>query len=84
MRIKNQYNLQPTEFESHAVTIEDQYGNIIVAAIELDDGVIVASKAGDTDFSGLLKLLQIDKVTTVTDIMPKSVKEMVRLLDSNA
>ena len=84
MRVKNQYHLQPLELESHAVTIEDNYGHIIVVAIELDDGTILASKAGDADFAGILKLLQIDKVTTVTSVTPKSVQEMGRLLDKNA
>lgn len=81
MRVKNQYNLQPTEFESHAVTLEDSHGNIIFAAIELDDGTVVAAKAGDADFTSLLAFLQIDKVTTVTDINPRSVQEMRQLID---
>lgn len=81
MRVKNQYNLQPAEFESHAVTIEDNYGNIIFVAIELEDGTIIASQAGEKDFQGLLQLLNIDKVTTVTKITPKSVQEMGKLLD---
>lgn len=81
MRIKNQYYLQPTEFESHAVTLEDNYGNIIFVAIEMDDGNIMAAQAGEKDFSVLLKLLNIDKVTTVTNITPKSIHEMRQLLD---
>lgn len=81
MRIKNQYHLQPAELESHAVTLEDNYGNIIFVAIELDGGAIMAAKANDPDFEMLLKVLNIDKVTTVTTIKPKSVQEMQRLLD---
>lgn len=81
MRVKNQYHLQPVEFESHAVTLEDNYGNIIFAAIEMDDGSIVAAQAGEPDFALLMKLLNIDKVTTVTTITPKSIHEMRKLLD---
>lgn len=81
MRVKNQYNLQPTEFESHAVTIEDDNGHIIFVAIEVDDATILAAQAGEKDFPLLLKLLQIDKVTTVTNVTPKSVQEMRQLLD---
>jgi hypothetical protein len=81
MRVKNQYYLQPTEFEAHAVTVEDNLGNTILVAIELDDGAILAAKAGDPDFAGLLKVLNIDKVTVVTHVKPKSVQEMRQLLD---
>jgi hypothetical protein len=81
MRVKNQYNLQPTEFESHAVVLEDSEGNIIFAAVELEDGTILAAQAGDKDFEPLLKYMQIDKVTAVTEIKPKSVQEMSRLLN---
>lgn len=81
MRVKNQYNLQPTEFESNTVVVEDNYGNIIFVAAEMSDGTILAAQAGDKDFAEILKLLYIDKVTTVTTITPKSVQEMSRLLD---
>ncbi len=81
MIIKNQYNLQPTEFESHAVILEDREGNIIFAAVELEDGTILAAQAGEKDFEPLLKFLHVDKTTTVTEIQPKSVQEMSRLLD---
>lgn len=81
MRIKNQYHLQPTEFESHAVTLEDNYGNIIFAAIEMDDGGIIAAQAGEKDFPLLMKLMNIDKVTAVTNVAPKSIHEMRKLLD---
>lgn len=80
MRIKNQYNLQPSEFESHAFTLEDSQGNIIFVAVELDGGTILAAQAGDADFESLLNLLHIDKVTVVTNVKPKSIQEMSRLL----
>jgi len=81
MLVKNQYNLQPTEFESHAVVLEDREGNIIFAAAELEDGTILAAQAGEKDFEPLLKYLHIDKVKAVIDIKPKSVEEMRRLLN---
>ena len=81
MLVKNQYNLQPTEFESHAVVLEDREENIIFVAVELEDGTILAAQAGEKDFESLLKYLHIDKVTSVIAINPKSVGEMRRLLN---
>lgn len=80
MRVKTQYNLQPTEFEAHTVIVEDNSGNIIFVAVSMDDGTILAAQAGEPDFPAFLRMLNIDKVTQVTTIKPKSITEMRALL----
>lgn len=79
MQVKTQHFLQPKITDAHSVLIENAAGQIIFAAIEAGDGSILAAKAGDPDFAGLIQMLGVDKTTTVYKIQPKSVSEMKAL-----
>jgi hypothetical protein len=73
MRIKSQYNLQPTVTDAHSVILEDDFGNIIFVAVSVPGNAIVTATAGDSNFKPLLSALGIDKVTIVHDINPKPI-----------
>jgi hypothetical protein len=76
MLVKSQHNLQPTEQKSHSVVIEDDLGNPIFVALQVDEA-IVYSTPGEKDFHALLRALGINKTVVVTDFKPKPLENIV-------
>lgn len=79
MQVKTQHFLQPSVTEAHSVIVENSTGQIVFVALETADGSILAAKAGDPDFDGLVRTLNVDKVTKVHTVKPKSITEMKAL-----
>ncbi len=79
MLVKSQHYLQPTVTKAHSITIEDNAGNVIIVAMEGDDGSVITAQAGDPDFATMLKALGVDKTTIVHTVKLKSADEMGRL-----
>ena len=76
MLVKAQHSLQPTEQKAHSVVIEDDLGNPIFAALQVDEA-IVYSTPGEKDFHNLLRALGINKTVVVTDFKPKPIENIV-------
>ena len=79
MQVKTQYFLQPQSTQAHSLIVENNAGQIIFAALEASDGSVLAAKAGDPDFDGILQTLNVEKTTTVYTIKPKSIEDMKAL-----
>lgn len=76
MRVKGQNKLQPFDHDAHCIIVEDQVGNPIFVAIQLDEAVASAS-IGDSDFHALLRAVGSNKVVAVTDFTPKPIQNIV-------
>jgi hypothetical protein len=76
MLVKTQHSLQPSERKAHSVVIEDDLGNPIFVAIQVDEA-IVYSTPGEKDFHSLLRALGIEKTVVVSDFAPKSMQNIV-------
>ena len=76
MRVKIQNKLQPSEHQAHSVILEDDAGNPIFVALQLDDQIVYA-EAGEPDFHAMLKALGVDKTVVVTEIQPKPIQNML-------
>ena len=76
MRVKIQNNLQPQSLEAHGVIIEDDLGNPIFVALQLDESIVYAD-AGEKDFHAMLKALGCDKTVIVDEITPKPIKDVI-------
>lgn len=76
MRVKTHHNLQPTEQKAHSVVVEDDLGNPIFVALQVDEA-IVYSTPGEKDFHTLLRALGINKTVVVTDFKPKPIENIV-------
>jgi hypothetical protein len=79
MQVKTQYFLQPQATHAHSLIVENSAGQIIFAALEASDGSILAAKAGDPDFDGILQILNVENTTTVYTVKPKSIEDMKAL-----
>lgn len=76
MRVKTQHNLQPTEQKAHSVVVEDDLGNPLFVAIQVDEAVVY-STVGEKDFHPMLRALGVEKTVVVTDFKPKSLQSIV-------
>jgi len=76
MRVKTQHNLQPTDQKAHSVVVEDDKGNPLFVAIQVDEA-IVYSTVGEKDFHTMLRALGIEKTVVVSDFQPKSMQNIV-------
>ncbi len=76
MRVNTQHNLQPTEQKAHSVVVEDDLGNPIFVALQVDEA-IVYSTPGEKDFHPMLRALGISKTVVVTDFKPKPIENIV-------
>ena len=76
MLVKTQHALQPTEQKAHSVVIEDELGNPIFVAIQVDEAIIY-STPGEKDFHSMLRALGIEKTVVVSDFKPKSTQQIV-------
>ncbi|NBT76216.1 MAG: hypothetical protein EBT15_09675 [Betaproteobacteria bacterium] len=76
MLVKTQNSLQPAEQKAHSVVVEDDLGNPIFVAIQVDEA-IVYSTPGEKDFHSLLRALGIDKTVVVSDFKPKPMQKIV-------
>jgi Trk K+ transport system NAD-binding subunit len=77
MQIKAQHMLQPRVFDADSVVIEDNFGNPILVAVNLDKQTVICAKAGDPDFQELLKTLGINKTVLVRETKPKPIEQVV-------
>ena len=57
--------MQPTSVEVTRVVVYDMHDNPVSLAVEVDDGVIIASTADHPDFNSLLRSMGIDKTVIV-------------------
>lgn len=76
MRVKSQHGLQPTEHPAHNVVIEDDLGNPIFVALQLNES-IVYSDARDPDFHTMLRAAGVDKAVAVTQFQPKPTQNVI-------
>lgn len=76
MRVKIQHKLQPSSHEAHSVILEDNLGNPIFVALQLDDQIIYA-EAGAPEFYAMLKALGVDKTVVVNEVQPKPIQNMI-------
>jgi len=76
MHIKTQYKLQPTEQKAHSIVVEDDLGNPIFVALQLDEA-IVYSTPGEKDFHSILQALGINKTVAVSEFKPKPIENIV-------
>lgn len=76
MRVKAQHSLQPIEQKAHSVVVEDDLGNPLFVAIQVDEAVVY-STVGEKDFHSLLRALGIDKTVAVSEFQPKSLQKIV-------
>jgi len=76
MRVKTQHSLQPDEQKAHSVVVEDDLGNPLFVAIQVDEA-IVYSTVGEKEFQSLLRALGIDKTVVVSDFQPKPLQKIV-------
>lgn len=77
MRVKTQYDLQPSVLEAHSVIVEDKNGVPIMVAVQIDANTIMCAKAGDPDFNQFLKTMGIDKTFVVRTEKPKPIENVV-------
>jgi hypothetical protein len=76
MRVKSQRNLQPTEQQAHSVIVEDDLGNPLFVAIQVDEAVVYAT-ASDKEFHSLLRALGVNKSVVVSEFQPKSMQKIM-------
>lgn len=76
MLVKTQHSLQPAEQKAHSVVVEDDLGNPLFVAIQVDEAVVY-STAGEKDFHSLLRAIGVDKTVVVSDFQPKSLQNIV-------
>jgi hypothetical protein len=76
MLVKTQHGLQPAEQKAHSVVVEDDLGNPLFVAIQVDEAVVY-STVGEKDFHPMLRALGINKTVVVTDFQPKSLQNIV-------
>lgn len=76
MRVTLQNNLQPHEQRAHSVVIEDDLGNPIFVALQLNESIVYAD-AREPDFHAMLRAAGVDKTVTVTEIRPKPVQNLL-------
>lgn len=76
MRVKLQHNLQPHEQRAHSVVIEDELGNPIFVALQLDESIVYAD-AREPDFHNMLKAAGVDKTVAVTEFKPKPAQNLL-------
>lgn len=76
MRVKLQHNLQPHEQPAHSVVIEDEAGNPIFVALQLNESIIYAD-AREQDFQSLLKAAGVNKSVAVTEVKPKPMQNLL-------
>lgn len=76
MRVNTQHHLQPTEQKAHSVVVEDDLGNPIFVALQVDEAIIY-STPGEKDFHTVLRALGIHKTVVVTDFKPKPIENIV-------
>jgi hypothetical protein len=76
MLVKTQHKLQPTEQKAHSVVVEDDLGNPIFVAIQVDEA-IVYSTPGEPDFHSMLRALGIEKTVVVSDFKPKPMQQII-------
>jgi hypothetical protein len=76
MRVSTQHNLQPAEQKAHSVVVEDDLGNPIFVALQVDEAIIY-STPGEKDFHAMLRALGINKTVVVTDFKPKPIENIV-------
>jgi hypothetical protein len=77
MLVKTQHHLQPTEQKAHSIVVEDDVGNPIFVAIQVDEAIIY-STPGEKDFHSMLRALGIEKTVVVADFKPKPLQNIVR------
>lgn len=76
MRVKLQHNLQPSEHSAHSVILEDDMGNPIFVALQLDDRIVYGT-AGEPDFKALLETLGVNKQLVIRELKPKPIENML-------
>jgi|LakMenEpi03Aug12_release.lakeMendotaPanAssembly.Ray.scaffolds.fasta_scaffold491124_2 hypothetical protein len=76
MLVKTQHSLQPTEKKAHSVIVEDDLGNPLFVAIQVDEA-IVYSTVGEKEFHSLLRALGVDKTVVVSEFQPKSMQKIM-------
>lgn len=76
MLVKTQHSLQPVEQKAHSVVVEDDLGNPIFVAIQVDEAIVHAT-AGDKEFHSLLRALGITKTVVVSEFKPKPIQNVV-------
>lgn len=76
MRVKLQHKLQPSEHLAHSVILEDDLGNPIFVALQLDDRIVYGT-AGEPDFKALLETLGVNKKLVIHDLTPKPIENML-------
>lgn len=76
MRVKTQHSLQPVEQKAHSVIVEDDLGNPLFVAIQVDEAVVY-SAVGEKDFHSLLRALGVDKTVVVSEFQPKPLQKIM-------
>jgi hypothetical protein len=76
MQVKTQHKLQPHEQKAHSVVIEDDLGNPIFVAIQVDEAIMY-SMPGEPDFHPMLRSLGIEKTVVLADFKPKPLQNIL-------
>jgi hypothetical protein len=76
VRVKLQHKLQPSEHAAHSVILEDDLGNPLFVALQMDDRIVYAT-AGESDFHALLQALGADKPLVIKELTPKPIENML-------
>jgi hypothetical protein len=76
VRVKLQHNLQPHEQKAHSIVIEDDAGNPIFVALQLDESIVYAD-AREPDFHAMLRAAGVDKTVAVTEVRPKPMQNLL-------
>lgn len=76
MRVKTHHSLQPVEQKAHSVVVEDDLGNPLFVAIQVDEAIVYAT-VGEKEFQSLLRALGVNKTVVVSEFQPKPLQKIV-------
>lgn len=78
MLIKLHNNLQnPQVIQATRITVEDNFGNTLLAAFEPTENGYIYSMLGAADFKEVLAQLGIRKTTIVHEVTPKPLSDVI-------
>lgn len=77
MRVETHNKLRdPQIIYASRVVVYDALDNPVSVTVEVENGVIITSHAGDPDFNRILRELGIDKTVIVQEIQQKAVQDI--------
>ncbi len=78
MRVKLHNGLsKPQVIEATSVVVEDDFGNPLVMAVELEAHSYVFAKLGDAEFDPLLRQLGINKTVVINEVQSKPLSNVI-------